>query len=402
MSIRSAFDSSRQFLHLLIDRFVAVRCEQVAASLTVTTLLALVPLITVSLVLFSGHPVFDALGSALRGFLLDNLLPQKAGDVIAKYSLQFSQNAGQLTSLGTLILAATVVITLLTIDRAFNAIFHVARPPRTLRRLLVYWSVITLGPLLLGGSIAATSYIASASLGLINEPVLVRSLLFRALPFIFVTVLLTFLYFAVPNRTIRLRDALTGGVVAAVLFALLQNVFGLYIARFPSYTLIYGAFATLPIFLVWLYLSWNLVLVGALITAVLPEFRWGSRVAPPFPGRNIFGALLVLRELGQAQRDGRGRSGQHLAVTSRQAEADCEQLLERLREAAWIARDDDGAWMLARRLDDIALRDVFARFSFSPRCIPADAIDDALTQRLLGLHEQAAERLSLSLADLFA
>lgn len=400
--MRSGFNTFRDFLHLLIERFVAVRCQQVAASLTVTTLLALVPLITVSLVLFSNFPVFDALSSALRTFLLDNLLPQKAGDVIAKYSLQFSQKAGQLTVLGILILVVTVAITLLTIDRAFNSIFHVARPPRTLRRLLIYWTVITLGPLLLGGSIAATSYIASASLGLVNEPEWVRSALFRALPFVFITVLLTFLYFAVPNRNIRLRDALVGGVVAAVSFALLQKLFGLYLVRFPTYTLIYGAFATLPIFLVWLYLSWNVVLVGALITAVLPEFLWGSRVAPPFPGRNTFGALLVLRELGEAQRNGRGRSGWRLAVTSRQTESDCEQLLERLREESWITRNEDGEWLLARRLDDIALRDVFARFSFSPRCVPADALDDVLTQRLLALHEHAAERLSLSLADLFA
>lgn len=402
MSIRSAYNTWREFLHLLADRFIAVRCEQVAASLTLTTLLALVPLLTVSLVLFSNFPVFDALGEALRGFLLDNLLPQKAGDVIAKYSLQFSQNAGQLTLLGSLILVATVVITLFTIDRAFNSIFHVARPPRSLRRLLIYWSVITLGPLLLGASIAATSYIASASLGLINEPTWVRSALFRALPLLLFTLLLTFLYLAVPNRRIRLRDALAGGVAAAALFSLVQKLFGLYIARFPTYTLIYGAFATLPILLIWLYLSWNVVLIGALITAVLPEFAWGSRVAPPFPGRNTFGALLILRELGEAQRAGRGRSGQRLAVTSRQSEADCELLLERLRDETWITRNEDGEWMLARRLDDIALRDVFARFAFSPRCIPADALDDALTRRLLVLHEQAAGQLALSLAELFA
>lgn len=399
--MRSALKIFREFAHLLIERFAAVRCQQVAASLTVTTLLALVPLITVSLVLFSNFPVFSALGGALRGFLLDNLLPQKAGDVIAKYSLQFSQNAGQLTALGILILVVTVAITLLTIDRAFNSIFHVARPARTLRRLLIYWTVITLGPLLLGGSIAATSYIASASLGLINEPEWVRSVLFRALPFVFMTVLLTFLYAAVPNRNIRMRDALAGGVTAALLFALVQKLFGVYVSRFPSYTLIYGAFATLPIFLVWLYLSWNVVLIGALITALLPEFLWGSRVAPPFPGRNTFGALLVLRELGEAQRSGRGRSSWRLSVTSRQTEADCEQLLERLRGEAWITRNEDGEWMLARRLDDIALRDVFARFAFSPRCVPADALDDVLTRRVLALHEHAAERLSLSLAELF-
>lgn len=394
--------TAREFLHLLVERFRDVRCQQVAASLTVTTLLALVPLITVSLVLFSNFPVFDAVGSALRGFLLENLLPQKAGEVIAKYTLQFTQKAGQLTFLGIAILVVTVAITLLTIDRAFNSIFHVARPPRTLRRLLVYWSVVTLGPLLLGGSIAAATYVASASLGLVNEPAWVRSALFRALPFVFVTVLLTFLYSAVPNRNIRLRDALVGGVAAAVLFSLVQKVFGFYVSKFPTYTLIYGAFATLPIFVIWLFLSWNVVLIGALITAVLPEFLWGSRVAPPHPGRNTFGALQILRELGVAQRGGRGRSGRQLAVVSRQTEADSEKLLERLRDAAWITRTEAGEWMLSCRLDDIALRDVFARFSFSPRCVPADAMDDPLTSRLLALHEQAAERLSISLAELFA
>lgn len=393
---------SREFLRLLSERFSAVRCQQIAASLTVTTLLALVPLITVSVVLFSNFPVFDALASALRGFLLENLLPQKAGEVIAKYSMQFSQKAGQLTVLGLSILVGTVAITLITIDRAFNSIFHVARPPRTLRRLLVYWSVVTLGPLLLGGSIAATSYLASASLGLVNEPHWVRSALFRALSFMFIAVLLTFLYYAIPNRSIRPRDALVGGVCAALLFVMVQKAFGLYVARFPSYTLIYGAFATLPIFVIWLYLSWNVVLVGALITAVLPEFLWGSRVAPPYPGRNTFGALQILRELGEAQRSGRGRSGWQLAVVSRQTEAECEHLLERLREAAWAARKEDGEWMLTCRLDDIVLREVFARFSFSPHCVPADAMDDVLTRRLLALHEQAAEHLSISLAELFA
>lgn len=401
MLMRSAFNTSRDFLDLLIDRFVAVRCDQVAASLTFTTLLALVPLLAVSLVVFSNFPVFDALGSALRGFLLDNLLPQKAGDVIATYTLQFSQNAGRLTVLGSAILVATVLVTLFTIDRAFNAIFHVARPPRALRRLLTYWSVITLGPLLLGGCIAATTYIASASVGLINDPGWVKSATFRALPFAFVAVLLTFLYMAVPNRSIHMRDGLAGGVTATALFALLQKGFGLYVAKFPSYTLIYGAFATLPIFLLWLYLCWNVVLLGALITAVLPEFRWGSRVAAPFPGRNTYGALLILRELGHAQRRGGSRSGRDLAVVSRQSEADCELLLERLRDEAWIARDEAGEWILARSLEDIALRDVFARFSFSPRGIPADALDDPLTRRLLAHHEQAAQRLSVSLAELF-
>lgn len=399
--MRTALKTLRDFLHLLIDRFLAVRCEQVAASLTFTTLLALVPLLTVSLVLFSNFPVFSALGGALRGFLLDNLLPDKAGEVIATYSLQFSQNAGQLTLLGSLILLATVVITLFTIDSAFNSIFHVARPRRALRRLLTYWSVITLGPLLLGGCIAATSYVAGASLGLVDESGWVKSATFRAMPFALIIALLTFLYYAVPNRAIRLRDALAGGVTAAVLFALLQKGFGLYVARFPTYTLIYGAFATLPIFLLWLYLCWNVVLIGALITAVLPEFGWGSRIAPAFPGRNTYAALLILQELGRAQRAGGKRSGHDLAVISRQSEADCELLLERLREQAWIASNEGGDWLLARRLDDITVGDVFARFSFSPRGIPSDAQDDVLTRRLLALHEQAAQQLSPSLAELF-
>lgn len=392
-----------EFLLLLIDRFRDVRCQQVAASLTFTTLLSLVPLLTVSLVLISNFPVFDTLASALRSFLLDNMLPQKAGDVIAKYTLQFSQKASQLTLVGMLLLVVTLVITLMTIDRTLNAIFRVARPQKIWRRIVVYWVVVSLGPLLLGAGIAGVTYVVSASLGAVNEPLWVRSALFRSMPMLLLAGLLTFLYSSVPNRPIQLRHALAGGVFATFAFALLQKLFGLYISKFPTYTLIYGAFATVPIFLLWLYLSWTVVLLGALITAVLPEFLWGRRSVPRRPGREVVCALLALRALGQAQRKGESRGGLQLAAASRQTESEVELMLERMRDAEWVAQTDEGDWMLARRLEDLSLADVFERFAFSPLCAAgtgtADDID--LRARLLEAYGNAAEKLALPLSRLF-
>jgi membrane protein len=291
----------------------------------------------------------------------------------------------------------------MTIDRTLNAIFRVARPQKIWRRIVVYWVVVSLGPLLLGAGIAGVTYVVSASLGAVNEPLWVRSALFRSLPMLLLAGLLTFLYSAVPNRPIQLRHALAGGVFATLAFAVLQKLFGLYISKFPTYTLIYGAFATVPIFLLWLYLSWTVVLLGALITAVLPEFLWGRRSVPRRPGREVVCALLALRALGQAQRKGESRSGLQLAAASRQTESEVELMLERMRDAGWVAQTDEGDWMLARRLEDLSLADAFERFAFSPLCAAgtgtADDID--LRARLLEAHGNAAEKLAVPLSRLF-
>lgn len=268
-----------RFSRLMFERFNADRLMQVAGALAFTTLLSIVPLVTVALALLTKYPVFGQLTEALTSFLTENLLPESAGMTIVDYVLQFAQKANTLTQIGSIMLLATAVSTLLTIDHAFNAIWRVAKLRPLWRRVLVYSLVITVGPILLGASIAVSSYLISLSLGLVTESHWLAALLIRAASLGLLCVLFTLLYFAVPYQAVALRDALIGGIVATAAFVLMQRLFAWSVASFPTYDLIYGAFAAIPIFLMWLYLSWIVVLLGALLVATLQEFR-----EPPSPG----------------------------------------------------------------------------------------------------------------------
>jgi membrane protein len=266
-----------EFLRRCLVRFHEERCAQAAASLAFTTLLALVPLLTVALVLISHFDLFSGLGTALRNFLLANLLPEKAGKVIASYALQFSQKTVRLTVLGTGMLVVTALLLLFSIDRVFGKIWRVKQPRPLLKRIFVYLGVLILGPVVLGASVAAATYLLTASLGLVNEPKWMTNLFLWILPALLLAALCGLLYYAMPNRPVLPRHAITGGVFAAMGFTLVQRGFGFYVSVFPSYTLIYGAFASVPIFLVWLYLSWLVLLMGALATAVLGEMASSKR-----------------------------------------------------------------------------------------------------------------------------
>lgn len=266
-------------LREVVRRFRAERCSQIAASLSFTTLLSIVPLLAVTLAVVSRLPVSARLGGALEQFLLQHLLPEKTGTVVANYILLFSQKAAHLTVAGSLLLVAAAVVTMLTIDHSFNAIWRVGRARRLLSRIVSHALILVLGPALLGASLAATTYVVSTSLGWVDEPLWVRTALFRLLPDLILIGLFSLLYFAVPDRPVRFGHAAIGATVTALGLLLLQRLFSLYVVKVPAYSLIYGAFAAIPIFLVWLYLSWAVVLIGALIAATLPEvtrLRHGS------------------------------------------------------------------------------------------------------------------------------
>lgn len=265
------------FLMRCAGRFREERCAQAAASLAFTTLLALVPLLTVALVLISHFDPFSGLGTALRNFLLANLLPEKAGKVIATYMLQFTQKTGRLTALGTGMLVVTALLLMFSIDRVFGQIWRVQQPRPLVRRIFIYLGGMVLGPAVLGACVATATYLMTASLGLVNEPKWMTNLLLKILPALLLAALCSLIYYAMPNRPVAPRHAVVGGVVAALGFALIQRGFSYYVSAFPNYTLIYGTFATVPIFLVWLYLSWLVVLAGALTTAVLGEMRSSRR-----------------------------------------------------------------------------------------------------------------------------
>lgn len=251
-------------------RFSAERCAQTAASLSFSNLLGLVPLIAVGLALISRFPFAEGMSVALEKFLLANLLPERAGSIIAKYALQFAHKAAHLTLIGAVALATTALMQMLTIEHTFNAIWRVKEKRPMLRRIAMHLLVLSLGPLLFGGSLAVTAYFSGVAFGLVDEPKWLNTLFFRVLPFVFMTALFALLYYAVPNRKVKRWHALAGGIFATLGFSLMQRLFGAFIISFPAYTVVYGAFAAIPIFLAWLYLSWSVVLVGALMVAELP------------------------------------------------------------------------------------------------------------------------------------
>jgi len=252
-------------------RFHTERYAQTAAALSFATLLGLVPMFAIGAVVISSLPFGSGLGAALEKFLLTNLLPDKAGAVVAKYVGQFAHRAERVTLVGGLFLAVTALIQMLTIEHAFNAIWKIRTARPFFQRLAMHLVALLVGPLAFGGSLVAITYLASVSFGLVDEPYWLNTFVFKFLPFVFMTALFALMYWAVPNRPIRPAHAITGGLLAAAAFTLMQRLFSLYVAKLPTYTIVYGAFAAMPVFLIWLSASWGIILVGALVTAELPR-----------------------------------------------------------------------------------------------------------------------------------
>lgn len=263
----------RPFATRVARRFVEENFDQISASLAFTTLLSLVPLVAVVLSVVAAVPVFPRLVEQLDLYLARSLLPERSAGMIVQYLLQFSEKAGKVTLVGSLVLIATVVLLLSTIERAFNHVWRVTSRRLWRRRLSLYAALIALWPLLVGGIVVASSYAVTTSLGLVDEPPWLRRLLLRGLGLLIAALFLGGLYYALPNTRVAVRDAAGAGLFAALGFLLMQKAFELYLSSFPSYTAVYGAFATLPVFLLWLYLSWAVVLLGGLVAATLPEFR---------------------------------------------------------------------------------------------------------------------------------
>jgi membrane protein len=254
----------------VIQRFRHDDAAVLAAALAYTSLLSLVPLLTIGLAIIAAFPAFEPIRGELQSSLMRTLVPE-VGQQVRQAVAGFIGNAGNLTAIGILSLVVTAVLLLVTIEDALNRIFRVDQSRPALSRLLVYWTVVTLGPILLGASLSITDWLFSGGL-LGSAPQFLGSLLalggtlFR---FAMLVALFSLLYVAVPNRPVTVRAALAGGLLAAVAVTLLRVGFHLYIADFHAYQLVYGALAAIPILLFWMYLAWAAVLVGAELTATL-------------------------------------------------------------------------------------------------------------------------------------
>jgi membrane protein len=388
------------FARLAWRRFREERCLQIASSLTFTTLLAIVPILTVALTLISAFPVFREQLQYVERFLVRNMLPESAA-TLAGYAEQFAANAARLTTVGLAFLFVTAIIVLLTIDRAFNQIWRVPRPRGTAQRVFIYWALLTVGPLLVGASLSLTSWLVSQSLGLVKDVPLAAEVMLEVVPILLTAAAFTLAYIAIPNRRVLVRDALAGGLLAALAFEGMKHGFALYVTHFPTYRLVYGAFASVPIFLLWIYLSWMVVLFGAVTAAVLPEWRERATQVESVPGAQFLDALQILRVLWEAHRRGEVVTVLRLHGIVKLPFDRIEAALHAMSAAHWTGRVANG-WALIKDAAEVSVADVYRLLVFRHGArLPARQSGQELDSLALEIAGGVEENLGLSLEELF-
>jgi len=409
-TIRIDLDIVKRLARFAVRRSREDRIAQVAGSLTFTTLLSLVPLATVAFALFTAFPIFASFQNSLQAFLADHLMPSQINSQIFRYLNQFASKARGLTTMGMIVLVVTSVMTMMTVESAFNLIWRVRKSRPLAQRVLVYWSILTLGPILIGVSLSISSYLFTRSFalatgqhvsGLFDWTLAGATLPLTALAF-------TMLYVYLPNCRVQWRDAVVGGIAAAVAFECAKRGFGYYVRRIPTYTAVYGAFAAAPMFLLWMYLSWFITLVGAMITSALPEIRTGRFDRPRFAGSDLLDALELLARLAHALDAGQpGRTADQLAQMLRRDLATVTRLIDDMEQDELVARlENDGAkphFVLVANPARIPVARLFERFvidrkelayqlNLKSSGIDAKTLLDALDN----------DKLSVSLATLLA
>jgi len=397
-----------RFLQLLISRFIADKGLPNAAALTYTTLLSLVPLMTVGLAVFSAFPVSEKVSGEIQNFVFQNFVPA-SGEVVERYLIEFSSKAAKLSGVGFAFLVVVAVMMMVNIDQAINAIWRVRRKRGPISMFVMYWSILTLGPLMIGLSVAATSYLVSIPIFTDAADTLgLRHRLLAVTPLLTAVVAFTLLYSVVPNRKIPFFHALSGGVLAALLFEFAKRGFAFYVTRFPTYEAIYGAMAVVPIFLVWIYLSWVVTLLGAEFSCCLGLFRDQGRHGQQGKSGDLLLAYRLLQVLWKAQVDGRTLPSARLEeALGFVPEERMELLLEQLAGARLVLRSEDGGWALARDLSHVSLLDLFRVRSF---ILPeskmlagsTDPGDQALRQILDRLELNIEQAMAVSLEQLYS
>lgn len=326
-----------------------------AASLSYTSLLSMVPLLAVVFGVASAFPVFQEWGEKIQSFVFSNFLPA-SGDQVQTYVTGFLDSVGSLTLAGTIILIITALLLMIRIERAFNLIWRVPTARSIRDRVIMYWAVLTLGPLALGAAFALGAQPA------IEQMVVGASTHsnWRAFGVFFLPWLaFTLMFLLVPNRRVRFTYAVAGAFVSAVLFGIAKKAFVSFVAN-ASFNVIYGALATIPIFLFWLYLVWIVILLGASLSASLTTFN-DRKVDWGWPGKWRF--LLAYRLVGhlwQAQVDGKALSVEALLASLEGAtEPELASQLGLLFDAGIITRSDSGSWLLCRDLGTVSLLDLY-------------------------------------------
>lgn len=399
----------RDLMRFAARRLDEERLPQVAGSLTFATVLGMVPLLTIALALFTAFPLFNTFRASLETYFSDHLMPKMIANTVLEYLNQFASKSMRLSAVGAVALLITSVTMMSMIDRVFNRIWRVATPRPLLQRVLIYWALVTLAPLLIGMSISTTSYLFSATAANVIEGRMLGELFYSLVSLLLTTGAFTLLYATVPNRVVEWKDAAAGGFLAGLAFEVAKRLFALYITQFPTYTVVYGSVAAIPIFLIWIYMFWLVTLIGALFAAAMPIVKYERWWHVPTPGSAFIDAVAILKVLFDTRVSASSSAvdANRIRNRTRLGFDESEALLERMEAAGWVARikaevprqrfslrlrkrptHGGDRWTLLANPQQLHLADVYRMFVFDPtdhsqRMQAVEtAIEQGLTQTL--------------------
>jgi membrane protein len=387
------------------QHFKEDRCFDEAASLGYTSLLALVPLLAVVFVVVSAFPVFSEWSDRVQQLLVDNLVPT-AGKQVGAGINSFLASVSGLTLPGTIALVLTALILMFQIEVAFNRIWRVERARSFINRIIMYWAVLTLAPLLIGGALVFSAQNLISGEGLHD---LVSPGIYRVGVFLLATIIFTLIFLLVPNCRVRFRAALSGAALSAFLFEMAKLGFVAWVTN-ANYAVIYGALATVPIFLLWLYVVWVVVLLGASLAASLTTFRTGNLATADWPrGADLQLAYRLLGHLWRAQTQGETLTQEQLVLREPRASSlQVNQIMHNMFVAKIATADDSGDWMLSRDLGDFSLLALYLSGNYHLPILGTDRIfqetdwDKEFVSAMKDVHDSGISTLNRPLRPMYA
>lgn len=353
-------------IRYVVTCFLKNECQKTAGSLTYTTLFAIVPFMTVTYGILSAMPSVQAAGDQVQDLLFSNFLPE-SGQAIQGYLSDFARQARSLTAVGGLILVVTSVLMMSAIEKAFNQIWSIEESRKGVSSFLLYWSILTLGPVLIGAGFGFSSYVLSHKLFLSATDTLgITGFILQCLPIVTSSLAFMMLFWFVPNCKVNWKHALLGGFFTALSFEFAKSIFTQFISHSPSYQVVYGAFAAVPLFLLWIFISWNLVLLGATFVMGLDRFQihWSKKNKLEF-----IVALNLLHMLYKGWQQGNEVENNEIKdILSSLSFSQQKSVLNTLEAGGLIIRSKKNGWHLARDLSGLTM---WQLFSLLPWKIPS-------------------------------
>ena len=347
------------FARFLWRRFLDDNLFQAAGSLAYTTAFALVPLAVVVLGVLSAFPVFQDISGQLVDYVLSNFVPS-AAEAIEERIDRLSENTKQLTAAGTVALVVSLLVTLHSVESTFNRIWRVASARPRLSRYLVYWTVLTLGALLAAASLSVSTRFFALPLFETPQGRWLANLSLGMTPVLIELAVVVLAYRVVPHHTVKWRHALAGAVLAVVLLEGVKAALGLYLGSFEGYQKLYGALAFVPVLMLWIFLGWVAILLGASLASSMAAFRYQPAAMRLPQGYEGYALLRLIGRFQQARREGRGlHTDQMLALEPMLTDSLLQEFLCRLDEIRLVRRDERGEWLLARDLDTLTLAELY-------------------------------------------